>query len=268
MTGVLQESAESKKPRGHLDPNSFDRHIEFHTYLPSRELAPFLEHFWTLEWHDLSKPYFSEQVMHRPSVDLFLSADQSGIQGTFHRVRTYTAVGDGKIIGARFLPGAFHLLWPGKMTALQDTNQPLESVFPEVDSKAIIALDDASAITRLSEILAKRLPSGDDNIATVNKIIMVVEEGGTQQTVRDIAKAFNKSERWIQQLFQDYVGIGLKWMLQRHKLLSAAQAIRNIDEPDWSAIAYDLGYSSQQHFITDFRKATSKTPTQYKRDLS
>ena len=172
-----------------------------------------------------------------------------------------------RIIGARFLPGAFHLLWPDKMTALQDTNQPLESVFPEIDSQAILAFDDASAIIRLSEILARRLPSHDDNIATINTIIAMVEEGDAQQTVRDIAKACNKSERWIQQLFQDYVGIGLKWMLQRHKLLSAAQAIRSIDAPDWSAIAYDLGYSSQQHFITDFRKATDKTPTQYKRDL-
>lgn len=268
MAHVLQESAESKKPRGHLDPNSFDRHIEFHTYLPPKELAPFLEHFWTLAWHDMSKPYYSEQVMHRPSVDLFLSAEGSGIQGTFRNVRTYTAQGTGRIIGVRFLPGAFHTVWPGAMAALQDTNQPLESVFPEIDSAALLALDDAGAIADLTKILANRLPARDDNVAIINKIITIAETSETPQTFHDIARTLKKSDRWIQQLFQDYVGVGLKWMLQRRKLLAAAQTIRDTPSPDWSAIAYDLGYSSQQHFITDFRKAVGKTPTQYKKSVS
>jgi AraC-like DNA-binding protein len=34
--------------------------------------------------------------------------------------------------------------------------------------------------------------------------------------------------------------------------------------PDWTAIAYDLGYSSQQHFITNFKREPGKTPLQYK----
>ncbi|XDA98745.1 AraC family transcriptional regulator [Sulfitobacter sp. LCG007] len=28
-------------------------------------------------------------------------------------------------------------------------------------------------------------------------------------------------------------------------------------------MAYELGYSSQQHFITDFRTVTGETPVQY-----
>jgi len=267
MTAVLQESAESKKPRGHLDPGSFDQFIEFHTYLPPKELAPFLEHFWTLAWHDLSEPYLSDQVMHTPSVDLFLSANESGIQGTFRNVRTYTAQGTGRIIGARFLPGAFHILWPGPMTELQDSNQPLESVFPEINSTALLALSDTDAIAKLSNILVKRLPANDANVAMVNKIITMVAQSEAPLTVHDMAITLGKSERWLQQLFQDYVGIGLKWMLQRRKLLAAAHAIRSTVQPDWSAIAYDLGYSSQQHFITDFKKATGKTPAQYKKEL-
>jgi hypothetical protein len=36
-------------------------------------------------------PYQSEQVMHRPYVDLFVSAEQSGIQAVFRGKRTYVA---------------------------------------------------------------------------------------------------------------------------------------------------------------------------------
>ena len=74
--------------------------------------------------------------------------------------------------------------------------------------------------------------------------------------------------RSIQQLFSEYVGVGLKWLLQRDKLLEAAQYIRENNKPDWAALGYDLGYSSQQHFITDFKRVLGKTPVQYKKELT
>jgi AraC-like DNA-binding protein len=85
--------------------------------------------------------------------------------------------------------------------------------------------------------------------------------------VSAVAAAYGKSERWLQQVFRDYLGIGLKWLLQRKRLLLAAAQIRESDEPDWIGIAYDLGYSSQQHFITDFRTVLGETPVQYKKGL-
>ena len=49
--------------------------------------------------------------------------------------------------------------------------------------------------------------------------------------------------------------------------LLAAQRIRESARPNWATIAYDLGYSSQQHFITDFKQVLGKTPLQYKKEL-
>lgn len=267
MADVLQESAESKKPRGHLDPQGFADHIAFHTYLPPERLRPFLEHFWTLAWHDLPEPYHSEQVMHTPCVDLFVSAEEAGIQGTFRALRTYTAVGNGRIIGARFLPGAFHLLWSGSMLELQDTNLPLARAFPELDVQRLLALSDADAIAEMATLLEARLPAQDDNVTIINQIITIVKKDDAPQTVAEVARLIGRSERWIQQLFQDYVGVGLKWIMLRHKFLAAASAVRDADEPDWSGVAYELGYSSQQHFITDFKRIVGKTPLQYKKDL-
>jgi AraC-like DNA-binding protein len=86
--------------------------------------------------------------------------------------------------------------------------------------------------------------------------------------VAAVAKAYGRSERWLQQLFRDYVGVGLKWLLQRHKLLAAAELIRETDRPNWAAIAYELGYSSQQHFIRDFKQVLGKTPVQYKNGIA
>lgn len=50
-------------------------------------------------------------------------------------------------------------------------------------------------------------------------------------------------------------------------LLAAARYIRETERPNWAAIAYDLGYASQQHFNVDFKKALGRTPAQYKKSV-
>jgi AraC-like DNA-binding protein len=271
MSDVLQESAGDYEPRGRLDPLGFERHVRFLTYLPSIDLAPFIEHFWTIRWDEAGETYYSEEVMHRPYVDAFISAEQSGIQGTFRGKRTYVAAGSGRIVGVRFRPGAFHAFWDGALADLQDSVLDLQLVFPLADSQytgRLLALDDQDAVAQLQELVRAMHPQPDANIELINEIIRAVEADASLGTVTAVAQAFGKSERWLQQLFRDYIGIGLKWLLQRHKLLAAAQQIRESDQPNWAALAYDLGYSSQQHFITAFKQVLGKTPLQYKKGLT
>ena len=82
MKNVLQKPADNYEPRGRLDPDGFERHVRFQSYLPPADLAPFIEHFWAIRWDNGENVYHSEEVMHRPYVDLFVSKQQSGIQGS------------------------------------------------------------------------------------------------------------------------------------------------------------------------------------------
>jgi AraC-like DNA-binding protein len=269
LTPVFQKPAAPYDPRGRLDPAGFARHVQFRTVPPSPALAPFIEHFWIIRWDGSQGHYDSPEVMHRPYVDVFLSAQESGIQGTFRGKRTYSAAGSGRILGIRFRPGAFHAFWPGEMADLQDKVVPLGQVFPWADDpgiKAILAHDDDAAIAAMMAHLTP--PSPDDTVALINEIIAAVETDESLTTVTMVASAFDRSDRWLQQTFRDYLGIGLKWLLQRKRLLAAAAQIRADAEPDWIGIAYDLGYSSQQHFITDFRTVLGATPVQYKKGLT
>jgi AraC-like DNA-binding protein len=269
---VFQKSAENYEARGRLDPAGFDRHVQFHTTQAPPDLAPFVEHFWTIRWDRAGEPpYVSEQVMHRPYVDLYLSAEECGIQSTFRGRRDYVATEVGRIVGARFRPGAFHAFRGGSLVGMIDRDLPLESAFPEADG-AIVALvlgaDDARAVALLADLIRTRKPRPDPAIETVNAIIAAIEANPALATVTDVAARFGRSERWLQQLFSEYVGVGVKWLLLRKKLLQAAERIRAVDRPDWAGLAYDLGYSSQQHFITDFRRVLGKTPLQYKKELT
>lgn len=271
MKTVLQKSASIYKPLGLLDPAGYEQHILFQTYKPTDRLSPFIHHFWTISWNNTSgRPYTSEQVMHRPYVDIYLSMRESGIQCTFRDKRDYEAADRGKIIGARLLPGAFRAFWRGPMAGLHDERIGLQEVFPDADRPFVehtLSLDDDAAVGSLAELIEARDPQYDPSIATINNIISVIENESLQ-TVKEVARRIGKSERWLQQLFQEYVGIGIKWQLQRNKLLEAAKSIRESDSPDWADLAYELGYSSQQHFITDFKRVLGKTPLQYKKQLS
>jgi AraC-like DNA-binding protein len=266
----LQKPADNYEPRGRLDPAGFEREVRFSTYPPPVDLAPFIEHFWTIAWDKAGAPYNSEEVMHRPYVDVFVSAEQSGIQGTFRGKRTYVAAGSGRIIGIRFRPGAFHTFWGGALADLQDQILDLAQVFPEATDQYLehlLSLDDQVAVDDLVKLVRAKQPLPDANIELINEIIAAIETDESLQTVAAVAKAFSRSERGLQQLFQDYIGLGLKWLLQRHRLLAAAKQIRESDQPNMVNIAYDLGYSSQQHFITDFKLVVGKTPLEYKREL-
>jgi AraC-like DNA-binding protein len=268
---VLQKPAETYDPRGRLDPVGFEHHVSFATYPPPDDLAGFIKHFWTIHWANQDTVYRSEELMHQPYVDVFVSIEQSGIQGTFRGKRTYLAAGNGRIIGARFRPGAFHAFWNGSMADLQDQIIELKEAFPQADRRFIedlLALDDQAVIDGLVNLIRSKNPQPDANLEIINQIIAAIETQENLLTVTAVAKAFGKSERWIQQLFRDYLGIGLKWLLQRHKLLLAAQQIREGEQPNWVAMAYDLGYSSQQHFISDFKQVLGQTPVQYKKGLS
>ncbi len=276
MSEVLQKSAalgkENYEPRGHLDPHGYQQFIQIKTYLPPSDLGLFVDHFWTIKWDAIPSRYESEQVMHRPYVDLFItSTGERGIQGTFKGKRTYVAEGTGRIIGVRFRPGAFHALWDDAMAELQGKNLDVGLVFPEITdayTHELLSLGDEVVTARLAELIRSKHPEQDKNIDLVNTIIMAVEADEELHTVAAVARAAGRSERWLQQLFQEYTGIGLKWLIQRHRLLSAAEQIQRVDNPDWTAIAYDLGYSSQQHFITDFKRILGKTPVKYKKELT
>ncbi|MUT68287.1 helix-turn-helix domain-containing protein [Paenibacillus sp. NEAU-GSW1] len=207
--------------------------------------------------------------MHRPYVDVYLSAQESGIQCTFRDRRDYEANGSGRIIGARFKPGAFRAFWQKPLAGLHNETIALQHAFVEADQAWIVhtlSLPDDAAVGALAELLQAQKPIHDPNIEVIETIIRATESEGLL-TVTEVAEWMGKSERWLQQLFQDYIGIGLKWQLQRIKLLEAAKAIRECNEPDWADMAYALGYSSQQHFITDFKRVLGKTPLQYKKEM-
>ena len=269
MDDVFQKSAGECDPRGRLDPAGFARSVSFQTWTPPTDLAPLIEHGWCVSWDGIDSPFHNEEVMHRPYVDLFVDESAAGIQGTFRQRRRYVAARAGRVVGLRFRPGGFTAIWSQPMTSLQDRVLELPDVFPMVSAelpRQVRQADPEAAIELLFTFVRSLAPRPDPRIETVNRIIAAVEGDETLVTVGAVAEACQRSERWVQQLFRDYTGIGLKWFLRRVRLLAIARAIRDDPDPDWADLAYRFGYASQQHFNTEFKAEIGRTPRQYWRD--
>lgn len=265
MSAVFQKPADYE-PRGRLDPAGFALHAEFRTWEPPADLAPFIEHGWCVRWDEIATPFHNQEVMHRPYVDFFVEQSAAGVQGTFRGRRTYVAEGSGRVLGLRFRPGGFTAIWPGRIADLQDRVLDLGVAFPTLDptlADRVRAMGAEEAIASLFNVVEAQGPQPDPRIGFVNQIIAAAETNEALTTVRAVAASLGRSERWVQQLFRDYTGIGLKWFLRRVRLLAIARAIRAEPNPDWADLAYRFGYASQQHFNTEFKQEIGQTPRQY-----
>ena len=70
-------------------------------------------------------------------------------------------------------------------------------------------------------------------------------------------------ERTLQRLFDQYVGASARWVIKRYRIYEALQLLTAGRPPDWAAVAQDLGYYDQAHFINDFRHLVGCSPTEY-----
>ena len=71
------------------------------------------------------------------------------------------------------------------------------------------------------------------------------------------------SLRALQRLFNDAVGVGPKWVINRYRMHEAVARVQAGQPVSWAALAQDLGYFDQAHFIADFRKLVGRTPGDY-----
>jgi AraC-like DNA-binding protein len=153
---------------------------------------------------------------------------------------------------------------------LTDSTLPAEQIFAwandQMNSVMLTEDSDERGVARIESLLLQQLPATDPNIQLIGNILEMAEAMETP-TVATLCQALNLSERRVQELLREYVGVGLKWILLRSRLQKAARFAAKLQTSNWAEIATELGYGDQSHFINDFKRLIGKTPTQYARDV-
>ncbi len=267
VTDEKSGSSHTAKPHGLLHQVRGRRFFQLDRFVPTDDLAFFVERYWIVRW-DLPKGevYTSETLPH-PCVKLVFDRGKTAVFGVITGRFSYDLRGAGGVFGVTFRPGAFHPFIRRPVSDLTDETMKVQDVFRTYDERierAVLATPDpASMIKTVEAFLRPVLPARDDRITMINAIIDRVVGDRTITRVREIAEHFSITERTLQHLFHTYVGVGLKWIINRYRLMEAVARLDASHRVDWAALAAELGYADQSHFIRDFSVHIGVTPGVY-----
>jgi len=238
-------------------------------YWPSADLAPFVEHYWILEW-DLPAPQ-TNQVLSHPSVHLAIEAGRSGVYGVITKTFTRVTEGKGRVIGTKFRPGGFRPFVQADISGFTDRRLTPAEVFGDdgekLEQRVLQHQDHGAAIAEIETFLRGRNPQPDETITRVASMVECIAADRDLLRVEQLVERFGLGARQLQRLFSDWVGVTPKWVIQRYRLHEAAERLAAGGPIDWAALALDLGYADQAHFIRDFKRIVGKTPADYSRGL-
>lgn len=241
------------------------RRVDFRRLLPAASLAPYLEHYWFIDW-DLDEP-FEQHVVGHPSVNVVImraTADDpvtAEIAGVGRSLFSVKLSGRGWVRAAQFRPGGFRPFLGRSVSTLTDRRIPLAapSEFPASSDPA----GDPDAVAALDAFLLKMGPTPDPSADLAMDLVDLARHDRSLTRVAAYADRAGLSVRALQRLFVEYVGVPPKWVILRYRVHEAIE--RAGPDVDWADLAADLGYADQAHLVRDFTATIGVSPTAYVR---
>jgi AraC-like DNA-binding protein len=245
-----------------------------HRYAPSAHLADLVDRYWIPVW-SLDEPSTQSTLQH-PVCLVVVSNTYARLYGVARGRSSVTLEGEGWAVGTMLMPAAGRLVVGGSVAPLTDRWVELGDVLPPAhavlveDVRAAMTDDPhapaahAAAIAAIEAWLASYLPVDEQGLL-VNRLVAWLREHPDVVRVGDMARELGTSERSLQRLAEQRLGLGPKWLVQRRRLHDAVEALK-AGTTNLAGVAADLGYTDQAHFTHDFRTVTGMTPGDYLRD--
>ncbi len=246
-------------------------------YAPAPELLDVVERYWLPVW-SLEQPSTQSTLQH-PVCLIVVSNTYARFYGVVRGLSTVTLEGEGWAAGVMFRPAAGRLLLGRSVTTVVDSYHDLTEL-DSLDGEALTTELRAAmtpdphgegshrrAIAAYEARLRTLLPV-DEQGQLINEVIDWLHHHPDVTRVADVAAAFGLSERALQRLVENRVGLTPKWLIQRRRLHDAVEQLKKGGGPALADLAIELGYADQAHFTHDFRTVTGITPGSYLADQS
>jgi AraC-like DNA-binding protein len=259
---------QSASQAGILNPGAAPAHFELRRHAPATDLADLVERHWIVRW-DLRgrEPHLQETLPH-PCVNLVVQAGCSAVHGCGTRKFSIVLADAGQVFGVKFRPGGFFPFVQAPVAQFTDRSTPLTTLFgpaaAALEPTVLATRDDREQIELVEEFLREQLRGPvPGEVARVVGIVQLALERREITSAEALAAQVNLTPRTLQRLFKKYVGVGPKWTIRRYRLHEAAERLADGAPVDWAAMAQDLGYFDQAHFIRDFKAQIGRSPGEY-----
>jgi len=251
-------------------------------FLPSDILKPYIKNYWTCR-----HPADVLEVMY-PSGCVELCIDISDGGTIRHRgnqamkvpglevlghwtIPTVAAISkDNTCLITRFHPYASTLFFPHPASDFTNESIDLRDIFNRESADFYDRLMEQRTLEQKVEVLESFLiqrlnkdKKSDRKLELVKHLCGHVYSEGKPFDIQRISAYYGFSERYIQKLFMDWVGITPQRFFAVQRFNKSLELIRSTSAP-LTYIAFECGYYDQAHFIKEFKSYTGLTPTQVK----
>ena len=229
----------------------------------SQSVGEYIEHYWWARWC-LDSPQ-STEVLSYPSVHVVFEGDTASIVGVVRSKFVRQLVGRGEVFGLKFRPGMFRPLCRVSVHTLTDLTIPLGA---ELGTATLADEMRATSSTAQRAAVAERallraLPCKPPPPALLARdLVERIRADSSLLGVAALASASSMTERALQRLFREYVGVSPKWVVRRFRLQEAAQLLAAATDTV-ASVAARLGYCDQAHFTRDFKAVVGRTPIEF-----
>ena len=254
--------------RGLLHQKMSMEHFDLIRIAPSDALKPFVENYWIIVWDRGDAPAYTQENLPHPSQHMVIDPlGQSGLFGIQTGKFTYTLENSGRIFGVKFWPGACHTFLNQSASVLTDSFLPIENAFDASTQEleqSLLDQNDPSGMGRLVEgLLQTKEPILCDKAIEAREFVALIAQTSEIVSLAQLAKSTGKNTRYLQRLFETYIGINPKWVIDRYRMLDAVDALNRGDQISLTSLAHDLGYFDQAHFTKMFSQLTGHPPSHY-----
>lgn len=240
---------------------------------PSPPLNRLVEHFWIVRWDLRDQEPTQRETLPHPNVHLVIEGTRAHVHG-IHRGRfTRELAGEGSVLGVKFRAGCFRPFFGKSVSELRNRSVPLGAIFGESSQPLCLRVhaagtNDEASIAVVEEQLLRHWPEPDPVAERAATIVADIEHDRALTRVEDLLDRHQISKRSLQRLFNDYVGIGPKWVVNRYRMHEVVERLNAGEHVDLTTLAFDLGYFDQAHFNRDFKTLIGRSPTAYARAQS
>ena len=274
--------------RGIVDPAQLQQMAQLTRYPAGEALDGLVDRFWAVTWALPPGREHVQAVLNHPGANLYVGVREPGVlqsagpvdvpldgglEGPHRFVTRRRLAGTGWTVAAMTTPGGLGAFVRVPARTLTDRTVPLHRPVLDVDGPALVGAvaaegSEPQRVAVLRAVLEGVVETADAaRVAAAREVAAVARVAEADRSVRrveDLSALAGVTERTLQRMFAEHVGLTPAWVIRRYRILEAAEQARlHGVEVSWAHLAADLGYSDQAHLVRDFRAHLGTTPAAY-----
>ena len=245
--------------------------MAYQEFLPIKALQDYIQYFWVLEDHtaNAEKTFFRvipdgvPALIYQEGPSLFydnkgLALPKLYVYGQSSQYIENSVSGYFRIIGVYLQPTALKAIFNMDAFELSNQNIPLEYLVSEKILEQLLNVESiGEKIGLISDFFLNRIQGSEINLKKAEFACVLLQKG---TPLKDIQNEMALSERSLERLIKQYVGMSPKMFSRIMRFQSGLDILRKSKLDSLTTITYENGYFDQSHYIREFKEFTGTTP--------